>query len=577
MFTSGETEWCENLRMLVARQVPSEETYVTIALAPILDDAGTIEGVAGACLDVTAKVIADRRLALLHKIAVGLAAVRSLDVAAKTLTHILRNAPDVAFATLYAVDGGVAQARVWIGTNTETSGLPAIADRGSILGPVLETEEAIEVTIGDGSQRALALPVRAPGDRLAGILVCGLNPLAPLDAMYRAFLETIAQNVGATFVDAGAVRGVATPAPQLRTTDAFLAVLGHELRNPLGALMTTLQTMMLRAPSLEVELMERSVRTLTRMVDNVLDVSRIARGGLELRPTPTELATIVDRAMQLVTPLVTERNTQVFVQIPRTGLRCNVDSERVAQAIAGLLSNASRYSDPGSRVWVQAAREYDRARIIIKDEGSGIEPDRLAEIFGAAYVATEKRPRNAGLGLGLVIARSLVELHGGSLNVASPGMGRGTEAVIELPIDARIATSGPVANAPGSRRRLLLVEDNDDAARSLKNALELLGYVVALAHNGPIALNVARTFDPDVVLLDIGLPVMDGWELAKRLRELAGATHDAPVVAVTAYDRDIDKQRSTDAGFADHLVKPIDLGKLQEVVESLPMRPSPAS
>ena len=319
--------------------------------------------------------------------------------------------------------------------------------------------------------------------------------------------------------------------------------------------------------------MERSVRTLTRMVENVLDVSRIARGGLELQPKPTELATVVDRAMELVTPLFTERNTQVFVQVPRSGLRCDVDPERVAQALAGLLSNASRYSEPGARVWVQAAREYDRVRIIVKDEGSGIEPERLAEIFDAAYVAAEKRPPSAGLGLGLVIARGLIELHGGSLNVASAGLGRGTEAMIELPLDARIATQGPIANAPGSRRRLLLVEDNDDAARSLKNALELLGYVVALAHNGPIALNVARTFDPDVVLLDIGLPVMDGWELAKRLREISCASHDAPVVAVTAYDRDIDRQRSTEAGFADHLVKPIDLGKLQEVVESLPMRP----
>ena len=130
----------------------------------------------------------------------------------------------------------------------------------------------------------------------------------------------------------------------------------------------------------------------------------------------------------------------------------------------------------------------------------------------------------------------------------------------------------PLSNASASRRRLLLVEDNDDSARALKSALEQLGYIVALAHNGPVALNVARTFDPDVVLMDIGLPVMDGWELAKRLRELRGVTHDAPVVAVTAFDRDVDKQRSTDAGFVDHLVKPIDLAKLQQVVESLPLR-----
>ena len=411
---------------------------------------------------------------------------------------------------------------------------------------------------------------------LAGIVVCGLSPHAPLDDGYRSFLELVVAHIGAALVEIAEPGTSHIPvhvtAPQLRSKDAFLSILAHELRNPLSALMTTLQALMLRTPSPDVELMERSVRRLSGIVDNLLDISRIARGRLELRPKPTELANIIDRAMELATPMFNERSTQVFVRVPRVGLRLEVDPERIAQAIASLLSNASRYSEPGSRVWVQAAHEQDRVRLVIKDEGTGIEPDRLPVIFEAFYQAPESRPRTAGLGLGLAISRSLVELHGGKLEVTSSGAGQGTECVIDLPTDVRIAATPPVAIAPASRRRLLLVEDNDDSARALKNALEQLGYIVALAHNGPVALNVARTFDPDVVLMDIGLPVMDGWELARRLRELRGAAHNAPIVAVTAFDRDVDKQKSSDAGFVEHLVKPIDLAKLQQVVESLPLR-----
>jgi CheY-like chemotaxis protein/anti-sigma regulatory factor (Ser/Thr protein kinase) len=365
---------------------------------------------------------------------------------------------------------------------------------------------------------------------------------------------------------------VETP-PHLRRKDAFLTVIAHELRNPLSALMTTLQSLMLRAPSTDVELMERSVRRLSDLVDNLLDVSRLARGRLELTPRSTELANIIDRAMELVAPLTTERNAQVFVRVARAGLRLTVDPERVAQAIANLLSNAIRFSERGARVWLQAGREYDRLRIVIRDEGCGIEPERLAVVFETFYQAPESRPRTAGVGLGLAIARSLIELHGGSLQIRSEGAGQGTECTVDLPMEARVQPATPNP-APGTRRKVMLVEDNDDTARALKSALEQLGYIVALAHNGPVALNVARTFDPDVVLMDIGLPVMDGWELARRLRELRGAIHDAPVVAVTAYDRDVDKQRSSEAGFVDHLVKPIDLAKLQQVVESLPLRPA---
>jgi signal transduction histidine kinase/ActR/RegA family two-component response regulator len=576
VFSTGQPEWCEGVRMLLARRVPREETYVTFSFAAIAGETGSVDGVFVSCIEVTENVIANRRRSLLHKLGVGVAAARGVAPTAKLLDKLLENNVDVPFAAMYLVEDGVAHVHMSTGVSHTDSGLPATIS-GELLARVLESDEPVELPPEVANKPALALPVRCAANGHA-LLVYGINPHLPVDESYRMLLELIAAHVSSALLEDGtpAPRAV-TPqlaAPQPRHRDAFLSVVAHELRNPLSALMTTVQALMLRAPSSEIELMERSVRQLSRIVDNLLDVSRIARGRLELRPKPTELANIIDRAMELVTPLFEERNTQVFVRVPRVGFRLDVDPERIAQAIANVLVNASRYSERGSRVWVQAAREGDRVRVVIKDEGTGIEPDRLPVIFEAFYQPPETRPRTSGLGLGLAISRSLVELHGGTLEVRSDGAGKGTEGTFEIPASARVATSLPTMATAGSRRKLLLVEDNDDTARSLKNALEQLGYVVALAHNGPVALNVARTFDPDVVLMDIGLPVMDGWELARRLREVRGATHNAPVVAVTAYDREIDKQRSTEAGFAEHLVKPIDLNRLQEVVESLPLRTS---
>ncbi len=575
VFAGGETSWCESVPMRLPHLIAEQESFVTFSFAPIIGDDGSVAGVFGASVDVTETVISSRRLSTLHRLGTATATARTIDDVGKTLGSVLRDCPDVPLAALYLVEDRTARAVAWIHTSEQDSGLPASGHDG-VLARVIEHEESVELTTHGSDQRpALALPIRG-SNGIVGVLVCGLSPHVPLDDGYRSFLELVAAHAGAALLEISEPGSSHAPqplaTPQLRTKDAFLSIIAHELRNPLSALMTTLQALMLRTPSPEIELMERSVRRLSGIVDNLLDVSRIARGRLELRPKPTELANIIDRAMELVTPMFNERNTQVFVRVPRVGLRLDVDSERIAQAIANLLSNAARYSEPGSRVWVQATRDFDRVRIVIKDEGGGIEPDRLAVIFEAFYQAPEARPRSAGVGLGLAISRSLVELHGGTLTVTSPGAGQGTECAIELPTEARAVVTATASVAPASRRRLLLVEDNDDSARALKSALEQLGYVVALAHNGPVALNVARSFEPDVVLMDIGLPVMDGWELARRLREVRGGTQDTPVVAVTAFDRDVDKQRSTEAGFVEHLVKPIDLAKLQEVVESLPLR-----
>lgn len=351
-----------------------------------------------------------------------------------------------------------------------------------------------------------------------------------------------------------------------RAKDDFLSLFGHELRNPLSALFTTLQVVARMHPGPEVALMDRAVRHLTRLVDDLLDVSRLNRGKLALHPTRTELANVVDTAMAQVESKLAERSTRVFVSVPRTGFELECDPARIAQVLANVIDNASKFSEPGSQVGIEALRVDNRARIVIRDQGAGIEASRLAHVFEPFQ---DRNSSTTGLGLGLAIARNLVELHQGTIQLNSV-VGTGTECIIELPMEAEAVIAPPPVEKKATRKRVLLVEDNHDTAIALQKALESLGYLVAIAHNGPVALTVARSFQPDVALLDIGLPVMDGWELARRLRELKVATRQLHFIAVTARDQDSDKQRSAEAGFADHLVKPIDLTKLERVVENLP-------
>ncbi|HTL37810.1 MAG TPA: hybrid sensor histidine kinase/response regulator [Kofleriaceae bacterium] len=350
--------------------------------------------------------------------------------------------------------------------------------------------------------------------------------------------------------------------------DDFLSFLGHELRTPLSSLSMTVQVMQRQAPSSELAIMDRSVRHLVRLVDGLLDFSRLEQTTLELRRGKTETAYVIDLAMERLASLLEERRTTVFVRAARTGLGVECDPERMAQAIANVLLNASQYSVQGSPVVVEAQRIADRIRIEVRDVGIGIHPAQLERVF-TQFRETSNRAK-AGLGLGLAIARHLVELHGGVIRVESAGVGSGTTVTIELPHEPLLGAEVTSSTGKKSRKRVLLVEDNHDSASALQKALESLGYQVAVAHNGPVALTVARSFQPDVALLDINLPIMDGWELAKRLRELQVPARPLHFVAVTARDQEQDKQRSSEAGFVEHLVKPIDLNKLERLVESLP-------
>jgi CheY-like chemotaxis protein/anti-sigma regulatory factor (Ser/Thr protein kinase) len=322
--------------------------------------------------------------------------------------------------------------------------------------------------------------------------------------------------------------------------------------------------------SREQEILERQVTHLTRLVDDLLDVSRITRGKVELRKHPMEVADAVLRAVEVTSPLLESRRHHLEVDVARAGLAVQADLERLAQILSNLLNNAAKYSDAGSRIRISARRQGETIQIRVADEGAGIEPGMIDQVFELFFQQPQSIDRSrGGLGLGLAIVRNLVEMHGGTVSVKSDGLGKGSEFTVSLPAIAQAEEPQDGAGVfhasmrtRARSRRILIVDDNADAASTLKEALEALGHVVTTASDGPAALETVGAFQPDVALVDIGLPVMDGYDLAHRLRQLPRLSPDLKLIALTGYGLEADRLRSMSAGFLAHLVKPVDLGVL---------------
>jgi len=377
-----------------------------------------------------------------------------------------------------------------------------------------------------------------------------------------------------------------------RAKDEFLALLGHELRNPLSPIVTSLQLMKLRAPDQlqrERAVIERQVHHMIRLVDDLLDVSRITRGKIELRKVAVELHDVVAQALEVTSPLLEARRHGVSVDVPPSGLLLDADPARLSQVVSNLLTNAAKYTEPGGRIAISAARSEDRIILTVSDTGAGIAPELLPKIFDSFVQGARTIDRSqGGLGLGLALVRSLIERHGGTVTAESEGLGKGSRFIVVLP--ARVQDEQPpasrnlltVAVTRETSRRVLVVDDNRDAADTLGEALSRAGHQVRIVYDGPSALAVAEEFELDVAFLDIGLPVMDGYEVARRLR--GRSWHSRPsLIALTGYGQATDRQRAAEAGFDLHLVKPITLETALELaggrgaarVESAPA-PAPA-
>jgi signal transduction histidine kinase/CheY-like chemotaxis protein len=357
-----------------------------------------------------------------------------------------------------------------------------------------------------------------------------------------------------------------------RAKDDFIAMLGHELRNPLAPILTATQLLRLRGTDRtlrEVNVIERQAQHLVRLVDDLLDVSRITSGKVTLAKESVEIAEVVASAIETASPIIESARHTLVTEVPKEGMVVEVDRVRMAQVIANLLTNAAKYTPPGGRIRISAVLEGDHVGIAVDDNGVGISPELLPQVFDLFVQARQTLARSqGGLGLGLTIVRSLVTMHGGNVTAESDGLAKGSRFTVRLPVSkvrARAVTSSSPAKRVAPRReRVLVVDDNADAADMLRVALEALGYRTLVANDGPEALRIAGEMMPDVALLDIGLPVMDGYELAQRMR----AQHpDIDLVAITGYGQDSDVQRSREAGFREHLTKPVDLERLARLLE----------
>jgi PAS domain S-box-containing protein len=364
-----------------------------------------------------------------------------------------------------------------------------------------------------------------------------------------------------------------------RAKDQFLALLGHELRNPLAPIVVALKLLRMRGAPAELRelgIIERQVDHLVRLVDDLLDVSRITRGTIRLRKERVELAAVVSRAVEMACPLLEQREQHLMVEVSARDLPLDADRERLAQVIANLLTNAAKYTEPRGHIRVTAtAAPYQGGRgvaIRVNDDGRGMTPDLLASVFDMFVQGNRPIDRSeGGLGLGLTIVRTLIELHGGDVSARSDGPGQGSEFLVRLPLAAETVepAAEPTARAPSPEagRRVLVVDDNADVVEVMGDLLRISGFEVAVAHDAPEALRLAGRFDPEVAVLDIGLPVMDGYELARRLRL---ANPELRLVAVTGYGQAEDRERSRAVGFHEHLVKPVDGDVLLAAIAAKP-------
>ena len=358
--------------------------------------------------------------------------------------------------------------------------------------------------------------------------------------------------------------------------DEFLATLAHELRNPLAPIRTGLELLKL-APSIDAtvktrEIMERQVEHMVRLIDDLLDVSRITRGKIELRKERVDVRTVLDAALELSGPLIEESRHELLVSTPKEALLFDADPVRMAQVVSNLLNNAAKYTPEGGQIELSADRDGNEVVIRVRDNGVGLTSEALSKVFELFNQVGKTLDRSqGGLGIGLALVKRLVEMHGGHVAAESQGLGQGSAFTVRLPLAATQKIGGPLfAGDHRSRslsipRRILVVDDNVDGAETLAMLLMLSGHTVERAHTGPDALKVAHAFQPRVMFLDIDLPGMSGYEVARQLR--SDSTMDGLIlVALTGWGSEEDRQRAQNAGFDHHLTKPVEIEKLHSLL-----------
>jgi signal transduction histidine kinase/CheY-like chemotaxis protein len=434
------------------------------------------------------------------------------------------------------------------------------------------TEPMVQLVKGLGLRAYACNPLIA-GGQLLGTLSFASRSRDTFDREELEFLETISHYVTLAYER---LRLIEQLREEDQHKDEFLATLAHELRNPLAPIRNGLELIRLsdgNPATLETAttIMQRQVEQMVRLVDDLLDVSRISRNRLELRKEQVELQSIVRSAVETSRPVLDAARNDLHVTLPPEPVVLDADPVRLAQVFSNLLNNAAKYSEPGGSISLVAARTGDEVMIRVSDTGIGIAPAQLSQIFGMfVQLDASGQQIQSGLGVGLTLVQRLIEMHGGSVEAYSEGVGKGSEFVVRLPALAQAASPSPakepaVTDHSPARRRILVVDDNLDSAESMAMMLKLSGHDVATAHDGLEAVRLAQEFQPDVALLDLGMPKLDGYEAARSIRQQPWG-QGMMLVALTGWGQAEDKRRSREAGFDAHLVKPVDFDALEKLV-----------
>ncbi len=553
----GEASYMDRLPLRMRRHGYDEDTWFRFSYSPVRDEDGTVAGMFCACVEMTGEVLAQRyreeeneRLVTLFEQAPGIIAV-------------LRG-PDHVFEITNRSYLQLVGHRALVGKAVRDA-LPEVQGQGffELLDHVYQSGQPF---VGH------AVPLRVQRD-----------PNAPLEERFIDFVYQPIHDqhgkVSGIFVEGSDVTARKRIEDELRAAnrqkDQFLAMLAHELRNPLAPITTAAQLLQrgqMDAPGIQraSDIIARQAQHMTSLVNDLLDVSRVTRGLVTISKDALEMREIVHEAVEQVRPLIDARGHALQCEIAASPLRVEGDRTRLIQVVSNILNNAAKYTAAGGSLVLSARIESGLVRVAVRDNGQGIDPPILPYIFDL-FIQAERTPDRSqgGLGLGLALVKSLAVLHGGRVEAHSAGLGKGSEFVVYLPClaEAPEVSPPPLDVQPRGARglRVLVVDDNVDAAQMLATLLEMNGYEVSIAYDGKGALASAVQAPPDVALLDIGLPDIDGHELARRLRAMPETTQ-AVLVALTGYGQVEDQRRAYKAGFDHHMAKPADLAKLLELL-----------
>ncbi len=532
--------------------------HVSVTVSPVHDAGGRIIGASSVKRDVTARIQADSALRASQARFLALAENAPAAIYVKDKSGRYTIANSMACEALGRPEGAVGFTDHELLPADVADALRQMDEQVMTTGQPLEREEIVRRKDFERTYLSVKFPVLDAVGYRDG--VCGVS----IDITERKQAEQALRLAD-------------------QRKDEFLAMLAHELRNPLAPITNSVHILRLADdvdPTLEKvrEILERQTNHLARLVDDLLDVTRIAQGKIELRPERVELAAVVRNAVEASRPLIDAGRHQLAISLPTEPIMLEADPTRLAQVVSNLLNNAARYTPAGGQIWLSAGIDLEQAVLVVRDNGQGIPREELSRIFDKfAQVASAAGTLQGGLGIGLTLARTLVELHGGRIEAHSDGMGQGSQLTVRLPLAAAKPPLGPpcIAGAQEAAAetslKILIVDDARDSAFVLGKLLQTLGQQVLTSDSAIAALEIVRRERPQVVISDIGMADMDGYEFARRLRQ-DPATSDILLVALTGYGHQRDRMRALEAGFDHHVIKPVSFATLKSLFASLPRR-----